>query len=109
MPLLVALALWMTSRHEISLAQFLCGWMLLCIPCWSYDAWKRSSRTALPLFALIAAIYWLYFVLPLFWGDRLAPDWRNPGRQLTDEAVTTSLIMVLTGLIFLWTGMRSAI
>ncbi len=109
MPLLVTLGLWMTSRHEISLAQFLSAWMLLCMPCWSYDTWKRSSRAALPLFALIASIYWLYFALPLFWGDRLALDWRSGGRILGNDAVTTSLLMVLAGLTFLWLGMRSGI
>lgn len=53
-------------------------------------------------------MYWLYYALPLFWGDRLISDVYVPiGREIPDEALTQSLTLVLLGVLSLWVGMNS--
>lgn len=105
-PVVVTGLLWLTGRQPVSLLQAAAAFILLCIPCWSYVLWRKSGRDVLPVYSLISGMYWLYFALPLFWGDRRALDWRNPWRTVGDAAVTQSLFLVLLGLTAMWAGMR---
>jgi hypothetical protein len=106
-PVLVTTFLWLTGENEISLAQFLIALALLSIPWLSYLRWKKQTREVLPLFAMLAFMYWLYYAVPLFWTDRIISDRSAPlGRELSDTAITAAILMALLGVGALWAGMK---
>ena len=101
------LLLWLTSPNQVSLVQGSAAFLLLLFPLWSYWHWRQKRLRGLPLFAAASAMYWLFFALQVFWGDRLAPDWRNPARQIGDEAITQAMLLVVLGVMSLWLGIAS--
>ena len=108
-PMAITLLLWRTSPHHISILQLTAAFLLLAFPWCSYIHWQKTGRRGLPLFSGVAAIYWLYFAAPLFWGDRWVPGWRNSTRQVADAAVTQTLLLVVLGIVCLGSGIKSGL
>ncbi|MDX6692478.1 MAG: hypothetical protein QOF02_81 [Blastocatellia bacterium] len=105
-PAFVTLFLWSTSPNDITIIQAVSGFILLLMPWTTYRKWRKLKETEVPLFSLIAGIYWLYYALPLFWGDRYAVANFKQGLAITEEAVTVSMLLVLAGVIAFWLGMK---
>ena len=106
-PFLLTAFLWFTSENDISSLQLLLALMLLYIPWISYISWKRHGHEVLPLFAMLAFMYWLYYTVPFFWTDRFINDRGEQfGRELSDIAITSALWMALLGMCALWFGMK---
>src|SRR6266700_4227427 len=72
----ITLGLWRTSQQAVTLAQGLASYLLLLFAWWSYRDWKKGRSPGLPLFSFMTMMYWVFFGVSLFWGDRWAPDWR---------------------------------
>jgi O-antigen polysaccharide polymerase Wzy len=104
-PAVVTAVFWVTSLTPVSPVQAFIGCALLCIPWWAYRDWKRNGTSQVPFFALLALIVWLYFALPLFWGDRSRPG--SLGGNVPDDAVTQTMFMALIGIGALWLGMKT--
>jgi hypothetical protein len=103
----VTTLLWVTSPNPVDFEAGLYAFLLLLIPWGSFLCWRLSGRRQLPLFAMIAGAYWLYFGVPLFWGSRgfigaAAFATITP----TESNVTAAIGIALIGVICLWTGMR---
>ena len=96
---------WLTSPNDISVVQGGMAFLLLALPFWLYWDWRRSGYQRLPLFAVVTAMYWLYFGLQLFWGSRLSMGHR--GRLVSEAAVTSTMLLVIIGMAFLLLGMKS--
>src|SRR3989338_7963665 len=70
-PMAMTALLLLTSAHSISWVQGLLATALFCVPWWSYLRWRQQERRSkLSLFTLVAFMYWLTFVVPLFFGCR---------------------------------------
>lgn len=107
-PAVITAFLWGTRANEITGWQLLASSALVCLPWHSYVQWKKGERADVPLFAMISAIYVLYYVVPLFWGDRTVSDYYSgTGREISTQFVTGTMGMVLLGVSALWLGMRS--
>jgi hypothetical protein len=106
-PFLATAFFWFTSPNDLSAVQITVAFLLLALPFWLYWDWRRSGYQRLPLFAIVTAMYWLYFALQLFWGSRLSMGHR--GRVVSESAVTSTMLLVLTGVAFLLLGMKSGI
>lgn len=107
-PAVITIFLWLTSPNGVTFVQFLAGFIMLLMPWASYQRWKKVKQTEVPLFSMIASMYWLYYVLPLFWGDRFSVSTFKQGIDITDEAITTSILLALLGVIAFWLGMRTS-
>lgn len=105
-PALIITFFWATSWNEVSLEQGILAFLLLAFPCWLYVDWQENGRYRLPLLALIAAMYWLFFALPLFWGESYIAEYRHL-RPIPPEVITQTLEMAVGGMVFLWLGMKS--
>lgn len=103
-PAVITLLLWISSPNQIALAQGIAAFLLLLFAWWSYWRWRQSGHRGLPLLSGVMAMYWLYFGLQLFWGDRKAPDWRHIGRTVGDAAISETMLLVLCGVFCLWLG-----
>jgi hypothetical protein len=108
-PVIISLLLWFASPNDISVLQSLAAFALLLMASWSYSNWQKASSPGLPLFAGVTAMYWLFFALQLYLGDRRAIDWRMRYRAVSDAAITESMLLVVAGMIGLWFGIQSGI
>lgn len=104
-PVVITVLLAYSSPYELTLAQTAAAFLLCWIPWNAYRTWNRGKRKEVPLFALIATMYWLAYALPLFWASReLGSVWGR--RLLSERAITASLYLALTGVVALWAGIR---
>jgi hypothetical protein len=106
-PAVINLALWAITANRVSLTEGFAAYLLLLFAWWSYWHWQRTRSQGMPVFALAALNYWIYFAMELFLGGRSALDWKHRGRQLSDAAINETMLLVLFGICFLWLGMRS--
>src|SRR3954454_10300635 len=83
--------LYWTSENSLTALQVFCAWLLLCIPWHSFCSWRETRTKRLPLFSMLAFIYWLYFVLPLFWRNLVSIG--IEARPLEQNSVTATMIM----------------
>lgn len=105
-PAIITGFLWLTSPNPVTIIQAAAGFILMMMPWTTYRKWRQLKETEVPLFSLIAGIYWLYYALPLFWGDRYAISNFKQGIAITEEAITAAMLMVLVGVIAFWLGMK---
>jgi hypothetical protein len=96
-----------TSHYSVTVLQASAALLLCWIPWAAYRNWLRGDRKKIPLFALVSAMFWLSYGLPLFWGEHEITGVFGR-RTLTEEAITDSLFLAIAGVMCLWLGMRAA-
>ncbi len=106
-PLIITVALWATSLYDVTLPQLIAAFILCWIPWAAYQEWSRGMRERIPLFFLIGVMYWLAYAVPLFWL-RHDIDLITGPHQLSEDAITRSLYLVVLGVAALGVGMRVA-
>lgn len=106
-PLLVTALLWYSSSYDVPLAETGAALLLGWLPWASYRNWYRGERKGLPLFALIAGMYWLAYVVPLFEASHEV-DLVSGRRPLSERAITASLYLAVTGVFALGAGIKLA-
>lgn len=106
-PLIVTFFLWATSLYDTTATQIAAAFILTAIPWVAYRRWLRGPREKIPLFALISAMYWIAYVIPLFWTEHEI-NLIVGSHHLSEESVTESLCLVVVGLVALAFGMKIA-
>jgi hypothetical protein len=107
LPILISVLFLVLSRNEISVAQWILAMLLLQAPWLSYRLWKQQKHVELPLFAIVAFMYWVFYALPLFWGARTVSGIETPFEQeVSTASITLSLELCTLGVAFLWLGMK---
>jgi hypothetical protein len=107
LPLAITSLLYLARLNEVSLAQLVISFLLLLLPWQSYVSWRHGGREALPVFPLLAFMYWLYYAVPLFLEDHVFSTIYEPvGHELTQSTITLALLMALIGVCALWLGIR---
>jgi hypothetical protein len=86
------------SRRNWTHLQAVLAFALLAIPCFAYVDWRRTRRTQIPLFAVLAAAHMVFYCLSIFWTGLLAD---SPG-----STATAVLFMANLGVLGLFIGMR---
>lgn len=70
-PLAATLALCLASPYDISFEAAAIALAFISLPATSYLRWRSSPPSlAIPLFAAVGAMYWLYFCFAFFMGNR---------------------------------------
>jgi hypothetical protein len=105
-PSAITLLLWLTSAHEISFLQVACAWLLAGLPYSAYLSWKRNRRFQVPLFVIVAVVYWLYFAVALFWGKHTQSTALSGEIALSSDAITQAMLMAALGITCLWLGIQ---
>jgi len=95
---LATILLLATSRHSWTHIQAALAFSLIAIPCFAYADWRRTRRTQIPLFAVLAAAHMVFYCLSIFWTDLLI--------QSAVGTATAVLAMANLGVVFLFLGMR---
>ncbi len=106
-PLAATCFLWTSSRHPVGWIGFLSAVFLAVAPWRSFLAWRRRPDLALPLFALISFVYWLYFGFALFWGEYSILMWQILEIDLTQRAIDLSMQLAVLGVACLGLGMSA--
>jgi hypothetical protein len=103
----VTVAMSVTSPNPIEGSAVAYAFLLILMPWGSYLCWRQGARSELPMFAMVAAAYCVYFALPLFWGARSFNSAAAFGAITPSEGtVTDAAWMALVGVTCLWAGMR---
>src|SRR5207247_8125619 len=106
-PLAVTSAFWLTSPNASEPAAFIYASLLLLMPWGSFLCWRQGTRQGLPVFAMIAGTYWLFFGLAMFSGSRELYLAGSFGTYVPPESVVTSTMsLTVIGVVALWIGMR---
>jgi hypothetical protein len=101
----VTALLWVTRAGPVTIEAASCAFVLLLLPCYSFLQRNSEKRGGLPVFAIIAFVYWWYFAIGLFWLDRTMLT--GHGIIGTDEkAVTRAMWLALIGVVCMWAGMK---
>lgn len=107
LPAILTAILASLSSNEVSLIQGILAFVLCCIPWTSYRRWLRTDRNHIPLFTLLATMFWLSYAVPLFWAQHVVTGVIGR-RVLPESAITGALVLAVLGLACLWLGMRLA-
>jgi len=109
-PFVATSLLYLGRLNEVSLAQLLIAFVLLLLPWQAYVTWRRGGIPAVPVFAMLGFMYWLYYAVPLFLDDHVfSTVYERVGHELAQGDITLALLMALIGVCSLWLGMRSGI
>lgn len=108
-PAVITLFLLITSINDVTVLQTLLAFALALIAWQSYVAWRKTSRDDFPLFSLISAMYFLYYGVPIFWGDSNVMIDSDTYLHVPTEALTQGLILATAGVAALWLGIRTRI
>jgi hypothetical protein len=101
---------WATRANEVTVTQLLLSFGLMFLPWQAYLSWRREGRPELPLFGMIALMYFLYYGVTLFWGElTIITDFAPRGQELSHESLSEALAMALFGVCCLGLGMRLGI
>jgi hypothetical protein len=102
-PSLVTAVLWLARANSVSLVQAGLATALLLIPYASFHYWRTHAHAGFPVFGCVALMYWVYFAIPLFWGDRLRPQAYGVS-YLPDTTITPALVLALLAVLAQWAG-----
>lgn len=102
-PVLLTAVLWKSGTVPVSSTQATLGLILTYIPWLSYWQWERSTPGRFPLFTAVSFVYWLYYAVPLFWGDRFAPIIGHVA-FVSDTSATGAMVMAVAGVSAMWAG-----
>ncbi len=94
---------WFTAANPVSLTAFACSYAILQFVWGSYLLWTRRP-SGLPVFAIIASVYWIFFAAALFWGERRIFVGRFV--PVGDDYVSEAVQMALVGVVCIWAGMK---
>ena len=107
LPLVTMTFLWITRANDVTSLQWVFSFGLLFLPWQAYLNWRRRGRPELPLFGMISFMYFLYYAVPMFWGDlTLTTEFTSRAQQVSDESLTEALALALLGITSLGLGMR---
>jgi hypothetical protein len=102
--------LYLIRLNDVTVLQFVLAFGLICIPWLSYLRWREGSREGLPIFAMLAFAYCIYYAVPLFLSEQNFSTLSEPiGHQLSESSLSQSLLMALIGVCCLWLGMKSGL
>jgi hypothetical protein len=108
-PVLVTALVSLTGVGTATLPQAVLSFLLLQIAWASWVSWKAKPRAEkdFPLFAIIAAMFWLAYGLPLFWNQD--ENWRIGGSFASADGVMRAQVLALLGIVSLYLGMHLGI
>ncbi len=103
--------LWLTRGTEVTVVQVLLALLLVYFPWRSYLTWKANKTSDLPVFPMIAFMYWLYYAVPLFWQPHTISEvYGGPiAREVSETGVTLAMLMAVVGVSSLWLGMHARV
>ena len=106
-PLIITAVLWATSLYDATLLQVIAAFILCWIPWAAYQEWVMGTREKIPLFVLIGVMNWMAYAVPLFWTKHQI-GLITGIHQLSENAITQSLYLVIFGVAALGIGMAAA-
>lgn len=105
-PLAIITFFWATRANEVTLIQMLFAFGLMFLPWQAYLDWRRAGRPELPLFAMIALMYFLYYGVTIFWGALTITTDTGSAQDVSQGGLTQALVMAFFGVCCLRLGMR---
>jgi hypothetical protein len=109
-PIAGTVFLYLARSNDTSVIDCLLAFLLLLLPWRAYLGWRNGGRQGLPIFAMLAFMYWLYYAVPLFMEEHIISNFYEPiGHQLPETTLTRALLMALIGICSMWLGTKSGL
>ncbi len=100
-PLAATFLMWLARLNQLTLFEFLGAASLLTAAWGPYYSWRKVGERYLPLFPMLSFMYWVYYALALFWGQRNSYTSRG---ELTHESIEHAMLLAVVGVVCLWVG-----
>jgi len=100
-PLAATFLMWLSRLNDVTLFEFLGAAGLLAAAWIPYYKWKVAGERYLPLFPMISFMFWVYYVLGLFWGNRNGYTLRG---ELSERSIEQAMLLAFLGVLCLWLG-----
>jgi hypothetical protein len=100
-PLATTFLMWLIRLNELTVFEFLAATGLLAIAWVPYYRWRAAGERYLPLFAILSFMFWVYYALALFWGDRR--NYTAHG-ELSQPSIEQAMLLAVAGVACLWIG-----
>lgn len=107
-PCIITGLLWLSSTNAVNTTQTCLAMVLAIVPWIAFLRWRQNPKHLLPLFALISAMYWLYFGVAMFWGDTRFIIFGSKGSYIPESTITTVTLMAVVGVFAMLAGERVA-
>lgn len=104
LPIFLTTVLVLTTVNEVTALQLAESLVLLLFAWGGYCKWRRQKDCQIPLLAMVTFMFWLYYGLALFWGDRNKVGLYGRGAEFSDSALTWSMLLVVVGATMTWLG-----
>lgn len=108
-PLATITFFWVTRANEVTPLQTLLAFGLIFLPWQAYLSWRRYGRPELPLFGIVALMYFLYYGVTIFWGALTITTNTGQAQEVSSEGLTQSLALAFLGVCSMGLGMRVGI
>ncbi len=105
-PAVIILLLWLTGAKTVTWPEVFLSLLLLQIAWSAWVSWKfkPGKNKDFPVFASIAAMFWMAYGLPLYWSR--AQSWRFSGGYVTQHGVVRAQALALLGIAAIYIGMQ---
>lgn len=100
-PLAATFLMWLIRLNEITPFEFLCAAVLLATAWVPYCRWRTAGERDLPLFSILSLMYWAFYALALFWGNRRSFTAHG---ELSDHSIEQAMLLAVLGVVCLWMG-----
>ena len=100
-PVAATFVLWLSRLNEITLFEFAGAAGLLAAAWIPYYQWKKAGERYLPIFPMLSFMYWVYYALALFWGNRRGYTAHG---EVPHGAIEQAMLLALVGVLCLWIG-----
>ena len=105
-PICGTFVLWLTRLNEVTLFEFAASAGLLAAAWAPYYKWRLAAERYVPVFPVLSFMYWMYYVLPLFWGNLRMNAARG---ELSEQAIEQAMLLAVVGVFCLWVGKWTAV
>lgn len=105
-PICVTSLLYLVRFDDVPLIQVFLAFALMYIPWSIYVKWREGGREELPIFAMVAFMFWITYGVPLFLEEHVLTLTYDPRHHLSQETITYALLMPVIGISCLWLGIK---
>jgi hypothetical protein len=103
-PVLLTCAITFLRSNDVSFFGIACSFVIAVFATYAYFRWRDGqTASAVPLFAIVAAVFWVSFSLPLFWGQETIVG-SHGTRYIPRSAIDVAMLAAALGMGAMWLG-----
>jgi hypothetical protein len=98
------LVLSIVATENITVEEIACAGILLVVSIWTYLRWRKANQISIPVWALVCAVHFVSYGLPIFGSLRTSPSFFDRGMDLSDDVLVRAMVVGIVGLLSIAIG-----